>query len=373
MTRDRHEYSFVTRILTLLGFMLGILLYAWSFHTFSWNESLPDLAQIVRNSIDITTVANPRSAEGKAISITDRITSNSSLGDNGFLKAGAYIVVDRLVEKYTRSEKTTEDSLGRKTTHFEGLWISTSPFMGNPFYTVSAAQMGGYRLDMQQFKAVKYDNRRLSCGAGSGFSLHGAINSSSIINLPVDRDLTLTADNTQVRLDPSWTHTELLPQYIFQGMGSPGSPAYGDLRTCYAVLPSNALVTIFGSIKQNYLVPYLDRDRQVLRIVPGSRSATLDLLSQEYRSEKWGARVGGFMLSLFGLSFICLPGAMYPRQIPGFRWVPNNSLLLLVFPVAVVHSIINVVTAFIFHSPIPAIVIILGLLVYAANRYRRYL
>jgi Transmembrane protein 43 len=332
------------------------------------------LAQIVRSSIDITTVANPRSAEGKAISITDRITSNSTLGDNGFLKAAAYIVVDRLVEKYTRYEKTTEDSSGRKTTHYEGLWTSTSPlFPGNPFYTVSSAQMGGYRLDMRQFKAIRYDNRRLSCGPGSINTLMGGSDSSSIINLPINRDLTLTAENTQIPVDPNWAHTERLPQYIFQGMGSTSSPAYGDLRTCYAVLPSNTLVTIFGRIEQNRLVPYPDRDRQVLRIIPGSRSVALDLLSQEYRSEKWGARVGGFMLSLFGLSFICIPGAMYPKQIPGLRWVPNNSLLFLVFPAAVVHSIINVVTAFIFHSPIPAIVIILGLWIYVANRYRRYL
>jgi hypothetical protein len=373
MTRDRHEYPFATRIFTILGFFLGIFLYAWSFYTFAWNESLPDLAQIARSSIDITTVANPRSAEGKPISITDRITSNSTLGDNRFLKAGAYIVVDRLVEKYTQYETTTKDSSGRKTTSYEGFWTSTSPlFPGNPFYTVSSAQMGGYRLDMQQFKAVRYDNRRLSCGGRSSNTLQGGSDSSSIINLPVNRDLTLTADNTQIPLDPSWRNTERLSQYIFQGMGSPGSPVYGDLRTCYAVLPSNTLVTIFGSIKQNRLVPYADRDRQVLRMVPGGRSATIDVLSHEHRSEKWGTRSGGFLLSLFGLSFICIPGAMYPRQIPGLRWVSDN-LLAYVFPAAVLHSIINVVTGIIFHSPIPAIVIITGLLVYAAIRYRRYL
>ena len=228
---------------------------------------------------------------------------------------------------------------------------------------------------MQQFQSIK--NRRLSCGSESVGSIMANPVAGSIITLPVDSNLTLTADNTQIPTDPSfrqsWQHTERLPQYIFQGMGLPSSPSFGDVRTCYAVLPNNTLVTIFGNIKQNRLIPYIDRDNQILRIVPGSRSVAIDRLSHEYHTEKWSGRGGGFVLGLFGLSFICLPGAMFPSRIPGFRWVPEDNLLAYTFLLAVGHSIINVVTAFLFHSPIPAVAITVAILVYAAIRYQRYL
>jgi Transmembrane protein 43 len=85
---------------------------------------------------------------------------------------------------------------------------------------------------------------------------------------------------------------------MIKGTGNPELPEFGDKRTCYAVLPNNALVTVFGQIEGDRLMPYQARDCQILRLVPGSRSASIDLLRSQYQWAKWLSRFVGFLFEI---------------------------------------------------------------------------
>jgi Transmembrane protein 43 len=162
------------------------------------------------------------------------------------------------------------------------------------------------------------------------------------------------------------------PNYTFAGMGYPNLPSIGDTRTCYAVLPNDALVTVFGSIDlQGRFIPHRDRDRDrpVLRLVPGSRAEAIDILSNQYHLARWLSRLVGFIWMWLGLFcmgvLISSPNDRIPR-----RNFDNPSLYSYFWP-ALGFSIVVAVTTFFSHSVIPALPISCALLLLIVFLNRR--
>jgi Transmembrane protein 43 len=401
------KHLFFKVIFSIFLFICGMAEFGYSFYVLSWNENQLNLPEIVQQSIDISTLPNPINLENKLISITDRITTNALLGDGEFLTAAPYIVIDRRVEYYERDEqnRNTESSPNNSSNDrtrtprssppsnrtprtreprssstnnrtqrspqpqpkASGTWTSSN--IEQPLLTVSAARIGRYRLNLAQFQTVT--NRRSSCNSSAqSFSFSVPLENAALI-LP-QGELTLTAENTQIPPNPVWrtrwdSYTQRLPKYIFKGTGTPQSPEFGDKRTCYAVLPNNALVTVFGRIEGDILTPYQARDRQILRLVPGSRAAAIDILKHQYQWAKWLSRLVGFLLTWCGLWVMCFPSSLLPGRIPWLRQMGDNSFVYCFRP-AVAISIMSAVTAFFSHSVIPAITITIAMFLALAIR-----
>jgi hypothetical protein len=400
------KHLFVKVIFSIFLFICGMAEFGYSFYVLSWNENQLNLPEIVQQSIDISTLPNPINLENKLISITDRITTDASLSDSEFLKAAPYIAIDSRVEYYNRDEQNrdtnsspnnssndrtrtprssppnnrtprTRDSRSSPPNNrsqispepqrkASGTWTSIE----RPLLTVSSARIGRYRLNLAQFQTIT--NRRSSCSSNSqSFSFSVPLQNAAL-TLPERGELTLTAENTQIPPNPIWrarwdAYTQRLPQYIFQGTGTPQSPESGDKRTCYAVLPNNALVTVFGRIEGDILTPYQARDRQILRLVPGSRAAAIDILRNQYQWAKWLSRLVGFLLTWCGLWVMCFPSSLLPGRIPWLRRMGDNSFVYCFRP-AVAISIMSAVTAFFSHSVIPAITITIAMFLALAIR-----
>jgi Transmembrane protein 43 len=398
------KHLFVKVIFSIFLVICGMAEFGYSFYVLSWNENQLDLPETVRQSIDISTLPNPISLENKLISITDRITTDALLGDGEFLIAAPYIVIDRRVEYYNRDEQNrdtepspnnnsrqprssppnnrtqrTRDPRSSSTNNrtqrspepqrkASGTWTGNS--IERPLLTVSSARIGRYRLNLAQFQTVT--NRRSSCSSSSqSFSFSVPLQNAAL-TLPEQGNLTLTAANTQIPPSPMWraswdAYTQRLPPYIFQGTGTPQSPEFGDKRTCYAALPNNALVTVFGRIEGDILTPYQARDRQILRLIPGSRAAAIDILRSQYQWAKWLSRLVGFLLTWCGLWVMCFPSSLLPGRIPWLRQMGDNPFVYCFRP-AVAISIMSAVTAFFSHSVIPAITITIAMFLALAIR-----
>jgi hypothetical protein len=397
------KHLFIKVIFSIFLVVCGMAEFGYSFYVLSWNENQRNLPEIVQQSIDISTLPNPINLENKLISITDRITTDALLGDGEFLTAAPYIAIDSRVEYYERDEqnRNTESSPNNNSRQpkssppnnrtprtreprssppnnrtqrspepqpkASGTWTGSTE---QPLLTVFAARIGRYRLNLPQFRSIT--NRRSSCSSNSqSFSFSIPLENAAL-TLPAQGELTLTAENTQIPPHPVWrssldTHTQRLPQYIFKGMGTPTSPEFGDKRTCYAVLPNNALVTVFGRIEGDILIPYQARDRQILRLLPGSRSAAIDILRNQYQWAKWLSRLVGFLLTWCGLWVMCFPSSLLPGRIPWLRKMGDNSFVYCFRP-AVAISIMSAVTAFFSHSVIPAITITIAVFLALAIR-----
>lgn len=382
----REEYQEVRHISWLeklgsscLGVILGVLLFLGSFVLLVWNEGKLNLATVAQSAVDVSIAANATTAQGKLVSASDRITAITPLGDDHFLLPGQYVVIDRTVEMYAwdeqrKTERRKELGGSEKdvTTYtYESRW-SGNPEDSSSFkysqnhrnppktipdqlFKVSEARVGPYRLDMNQFERV--NNRRSSCD-GTGTTLewgHGGI-----LSLPATGTVSLNAQNSRVS-----GGARRLQGYIFQGSGTPQTPNIGDLRICYSGLPVNTLVTVFGKLDQNQIVPYVYRQTPIYRLLPGSREAAIATLTQEHTLWTWIFRAGGFLMMWFGLMLLGSPLSAFLDVIPWFGSMAEGITLVSSFATAFILSTVTILTAMLLHHPIAlalAISVTLGIL-----------
>ena len=101
---------------------------------------------------------------------------------------------------------------------------------------------------------------------------------------------------------------QLVNGYLFQGNGRPEQPVIGDLRICYAGLPTQATVTLLGQLEaKTRLVPRNYRNKLVYRLLPGDRNAAIGELKSEHRLWLWVFRLLGFLCMAIGLSMLLEP------------------------------------------------------------------
>jgi drug/metabolite transporter (DMT)-like permease len=129
---------------------------------------------------------------------------------------------------------------------------------------------------------------------------------------------------------------------------------------------------VFGSIdRQDRLIPHRDRDRDrpVLRLVPGSRAEAIDILSNQYHLARWLSRLGGLVWMWFGLFFMGVPISIQRDRLPRQNF--DNSSFYAYGWTAFGLSIMSAITTFFSHSIIPALPISCALLLLVALRNRR--
>lgn len=367
------------------GVILGLLLFLGSFVLLIWNEGKLNLATVAQSAVDISTIADPATVEAKLVSVTDRITTTMSLGDDRFLLPGKYVVVDRTVEMYawdeqqkTESRKQIGGSETQVTTYtYESRW-SASPKNSNNFkysqnhrnppkaipdqlFKVPDARIGRYSLDMNSFSKVA--ERRASCDGTGTISEWGQ---GGTLYLPQTEYLQLTAQNS--RVSGGALRTE---RYIFQGAGSPQAPKIGDVRVCYSVLPVDTVVTVFGKLDQNRITSYLHQQTPVYRLLPGTRQAAIATLTQEHTMWTWIFRGGGFLMMWFGLMLLGSPLSTFLSVVPFLGSFAEGLTLVSSLITAFVLSTVTILAGMLLNHPIAlllAIGVTMGVLV---MRYRR--
>ncbi len=348
-----------------LGAILGVLLFLASFVLLVWNEGKLNVAAMAQSSVDISAIATPTAQQNQFVSITDKITTTTPLGDDRFLLPGPYVVVDRVVEMYAwDEERKTERQkhLGGSETEitrytYQSRWTpnpeNSSDFKypqnhQNPpkaipdqLFKVPTARVGRYTLDMPSFTRVS--ERRSSCQDPGSVAEWGY---GGTIHLPPGGNLSLGAQNS--RVDGKAQRT---PNYIFQGTGTPQTPNIGDIRVCYGVLPTNTTVTVFGQLNQTQILPYIARQTPVYRVIPGTRAAAIAALKSEHTIWTWVFRAGGFLMMWFGLMLMGSPLSAFLDVIPWLGDVAEGITFISSFITAFVLSTVTILTAMLLQHP----------------------
>lgn len=368
-----------------LGVLLGLLLFLGSFVLLVWNEGKLNLATVAQSSVDITAIANPATAQSQLVSVTDRITATTPLGDDRFLVPGPYVVVDRTVEMYAWDEQQKTErrrQLGGSETEvttytYESRWTSNPENSTNfkyaqnhrnppksipdQLFKVPAAQVGQYRLDMQAFNRV--GARRSSCESDGSIAEWGH---GGTLSLPQSGYLQLSDRNSRVS-NGAWR----TDRYIFQGTGSPQAPKIGDVRVCYRVLPVNTVVTVFGKLEQQQITPYLYRQTPVYRLLPGTRAAAIATLQDEHTLWTWIFRAGGFLMMWFGLMLMGSPLSVVLDVIPFLGSLASGFMFVSSLITALILSSVTILVAMSLQHPIAwllAIGVAVGVLVLRRRR-----
>ncbi|MCA9935311.1 MAG: hypothetical protein H6662_05040 [Ardenticatenaceae bacterium] len=267
----------------------GILLLA-ALGMLWFNEGRTNLAEVAAKSAAMSGDQPAPQADGQFVSVSGWLTSDGILGDDRFIRAGDYVYLEREVEMYAWVEKAsgsiqTDDTADSR---YQLEWTS-DPQAANEFEVPRG-----------------HENPPL----------------------PVE-DLTLTANQAQVgiyAITPSqmaWPHLQPLaldasnvvdsnaavsPEYLYLGTGTLDAPQLGDVRISYWVVYENIWVTVFGTLGNGRIQPYIyDGDKQLYRTLEGDRAAALAQLQTEYKNLLWGFRIGGVFLLWFGFMLLLSP------------------------------------------------------------------
>ncbi|MFZ2151990.1 MAG: TMEM43 family protein, partial [Minisyncoccia bacterium] len=104
---------------SLSGLIIGPILFLASFGLLYWNEGRVDLSTIATDATIITATADSVAADGKLVSVTDKLSAQTPFEDN-FLVDARYAALKRQSEIYqwkeTQSSETTNNTGGSSDT-----------------------------------------------------------------------------------------------------------------------------------------------------------------------------------------------------------------------------------------------------------------
>ncbi len=341
---------------SIKGCVFGLIIIPIAFITLYINEGRYDLSKLARQTVEISSIeiANKDLLQGAPVSVTGNISTSEMLGDNLYLKPINVIALGRVVEMYSWVEDSKSDSHsntgGSETTsttyNYSKKWMVTpqdsSKFkqfeehfnpeksLQNVEYQTSAAKIGVYKVNPQ------------------------------FATLPEFQDLFLTDEDLIRSADYSLASNK----YLFIKKGKAGTienPDIGDLRIKYVAFKPQSNITVMGSLNQDEVNAYVDRDGHSLyRIFYGNREDSIKAMHTEYTWSLWALRLLGFLLIWVGFSAIFGPFSVILDFFPILGSLGRFGLILLTFVTSLVLSLLVIFLSIILHNPI-LIMVIIGL------------
>jgi len=100
---------------SFMGVLIGLALFLISFIVMWKTEGRTDFSKIASKTIEISADKISAKADGRPVSVTAPLVASAPIGDEGFLKPGDYITLERKVEMYAWVEEKhskTEKKVG---------------------------------------------------------------------------------------------------------------------------------------------------------------------------------------------------------------------------------------------------------------------
>jgi hypothetical protein len=339
---------------SFVGMLFGVVLVPLAIAGLWWNEGVPDLSKIADDSLEISSASVDPSMNGKFVSITGPITSESSVSDPPFIESGAYVALTRRTEIYAwyeerRSSETVDAVGGGSTTEttytYDAKWVTTpddstafeypeehrnpAKTLSDATFAVDMASIGAYTIDVTQG-----------------------------VELPSGATITPPRGELPAGYGVAGT-------YIYTRSNAQSAPRVGDERLSYTALASGTTVTAFGSVKGGIFAPYRHSEHTFFEVMQGTRSEALEALHASYVLFVWIIRVVGVVCIFAGLqlltgpisrllSLIGIVGAVFDG-ISGFF---NAVLALLI-------GVTTIIISMIFHNIILMIILLVALVGFA--------
>ncbi len=365
--------GFGSRILnSVIGVLIGILLFFGSFILLYWNEGQTDISKIAQTSTEIQSEKIDQTLEGTFVSLTGKLSTTETLGDE-YLKSGNYIALKRIVEMYawnedqvTKSEKNIGGSETQTTTYTYHKEWTEKPEESSQFKHPEEHENLSKKIQNAEYYAK---NAQI-----------GAYNfTPSMVVLPEYIDLRLSEENIILNAEFKTTDSS----YIYSG--SANNPQIGDIRISYKFVPvsevSTSLLannanfsnsaTIFGKIKNNTIEPFVDEDgNRIYRIFYGSRDESIAAMKSEHNTLIWILRAVGFAMMWGGMMLVLGPISTLLDILPILGSISGFFIALATFLIALILSVITILVSMIFHNII-ALIFALLIAIFFIVRYIR--
>jgi hypothetical protein len=349
---------------SIMGVLIGILLFLASFVVLWINEGRLDMSKVAKKAeVLAPTPVNP-AMNGKWVSLSAPVTLTGNLEDPLYLNPGPYLKIIRKAEMYawvekktSKEEKKTGGSTETTTTYdYKKEWVNAEDVKDSSSFKIQ-------RDHENPTPTVKSDTFSAAQAMIGGYSF-----SPKDAELPPGTPLPLTQDV----LKPGYIVQD---SHIYIAAFNPGinptaapgaAPAViapanlGDIRISFQVLRAPQNGTIFGTVSNGSIIPYVAEDGDsFLRLFNTDRESSIKLLSAEYTLMTWILRGLGFLMMWIGLQMFFGPINTLLDIIPFLGSAGRFLVGAVIFPIALVLTIITILISVIFHN----IYLLIGVLV----------
>lgn len=332
---------------SIKGVLVGIVLFFVSFPVLYWNEGRVDPSTVAKLAVEVAD-ASKSDGEGKLVAVYGELKGEGTLGDPEFLAAGSYIKLFRNVETYawTETKKTDKKKNVGGSTTTTTTYTYDLKWTNNPKMSFEGP---GKTNPKYRNPAPVYEDRSfaLKSASVSGFSFDAAG-----AGLPTAKQLTLT--DAMVPAGAKGKVKRANDQYLYAGFGSIDNPGLGDQRISFSAVVPGAKVTMYGQRAGKDIVSFHDEktDVTLFRAIEGTHKEAMKTMHGEHVMMTWVLRLVGFLMMWIGLSSLLGPIHAILDIVPFVGDAGRFVVGLVLFPVALVLSLITIIVSNILHSPI---------------------
>jgi hypothetical protein len=342
------------------GVLLGLVLFVVSFGLLYWNEGRVDVSDIAKKAIIIeaANVQANTAAEGQLVSASGTVSAEPLIGDNLYLKPGAYLTVERQVEVLAWVEKsetvTRTDSNGVETSETEYSYLTeftrdpadSSKFHEPEGHTNIAPAIPELTITTDSARVGQYD------------LTPEVIQMPSAVTLQLTPDMVSLTENASILAGNS--------VYVrISNTGAAMDADLGDLRISYQVVKIPFEGTAFGQLDGATIDPYVTKQGDTFyRLFSGSHEQSLALMHGEYKTGLWAFRFIGFLLMWFGLWSLFGPLSRVLDFVPVVGGIGKAFIAFATLAVAFVLSAVTILVSAILHSLL-AVIIVVAVILFA--------
>jgi len=346
---------------SISGILLGIVLFLASFAVLYWNEGRVDMSDVAKKAAIIQTDSVTANADlnGQLISASGTVTAEPLIGDDLYLKPGAYFAVERNVDVYAwveRSETVTRNSAENGETT-ETVYTYVMDWVDEPADSKDFHEPEGHTNPVS---TIDEKNSTVSSARVEQYTF-----TPEVIDLPELAKIVLKAD----KISLTQNATLVNDTYIYVRNSTTGTyqaPQLGDERVSYTALPVPFEGTVFGQLDGSTIDPFVTKKNDTLyRVFNGSHDESLAILHSEYTMALWAFRLFGFLMMWFGLGALFTPIRSVLDFVPILGGVGKAVIAFITFVAALILSAVTIVVSAILHNLIAVIVVVAVMLVVA--------
>jgi len=349
------EISYSDKIKQSFGaIIIGLILFFCSFAVLWWNEGRPNVGKIASEAITINANTVDSSANGKFVAITNKLEATKDIMDPLFSLSGKYISLTRIVEMYSWVEEThteEKEKIGGKTEqitkyNYEKKWTD------DPKPSSSFEYPEGHENPKIPYKSETFYAEEAKVGAYKF--------SPSLIELPSSESITLTSESfKRPELQSDFVPIRLEENFIYIGEGNLDQPQLGDVRISYKAVKEGKLVTLFGKLNGYFIEPYIYKNKsKIYKLMLGNRDEAILNLKTQHKIFGWVFRIIGFLMMWIGMCMFFAPLHAFLQIIPVLSKISKSIMSIILFPLALLLSIVTIFMSIIVHNIIILIIIL---------------
>ena len=358
---------------SVVGIIIGSVLFFGSFVLLYWNEGRVDLSKVAKTAIEVDAIKNVGADHDKPVRLSGEATSSEVIGDDLILIPGKYLYVNRKAEVYAWTERkeseTKKDTVGggeTTTTHYyyEKLWVNQAENDGNFNSSEKHDYENKHNERIDNTKALQRVAESGSKQVETIIMGHYTMNTSNLI-FPSPQEVT----NLEGKLDLSKLNSygkEIKSKYLYvrKASGTTGDQV-GDERMSFSVVNYPFKGCAFGKLDGTELKIYnvdiaMKNKATLFHLFDSDCESAITILYQTFQFWLWFCRMAGFLMMFIGLMLVFDLISTVLDIIGIIGDISRFLINTILFVLALSLSIITIVVSAIVHNLIVLIVTLLG-------------